>query len=150
MEALTLIGISFVGTVLWVVSPEVASALYPTKYGWHPVAVGLTCAVGQVAAHWLLYVGGDRLIGRWGWLRRKTEAIHTRFGPKTESRYLGLTGVAMVFGMPPAVAMTAMASGFGVRPAHAMAVALVGRFTRFTILAIWGTAILAWWGTTFP
>lgn len=145
MDFLWLIGVSFVGAIFWILNVETAAIYYGGELAWHPLAVGLTAAVGQNLNYIFLYKGGDVLIHRWGWLGKKVEATKKRFRKKLETRYLWLTAVAALIGIPPLVAMVALASGFNKSLRAILLVTFPIRTLRFTILAIFGESIFAWW-----
>lgn len=138
IESLTLAGIAFVGTTLWVVSPEVSSVFYGSSLGWPPLAVGVVCAVGQGPAYGIYYVGGARLVARWRWLGVKVSRTRDRLGDRLERHYLLLTALASLTGMPPVIAMCALGAGFGVRPWALFPVVVTGRLIRFSLLAAGG------------
>jgi len=147
IESLTLAGIAFVGSTLWVVSPELSSVYYGSNLGWHPLAVGAICAVGQGPAYAIYYVGGAGLVARWRWLGAKVERTRARLGRRLERHYLLLTALASLTGMPPVIAMCALGAGFGVRPRALFPVVLAGRFVRFSLLAAGGgfaACLLQW------
>jgi hypothetical protein len=77
---LGLLGIAFVGTFFWPVSPEAATVVWATHYGWHPALIGLVAATGQLAAHVVLVVSGDQIRRRWRWFDRQCERARLRFG----------------------------------------------------------------------
>ena len=145
MDFLSLIGLSFVGAIFWVLNVETAAVYYGGELGWHPLAVGLTAAFGQNLNYIFLYKGGDALIHRWTWLGIKVEATKQRFSKQLDTSYLWLTAVAALFGIPPLVAMVALASGFNKSLRAILLVTFPIRTLRFTILAIFGESIFAWW-----
>ncbi len=133
-EALALWAISLVGSTVWLVSAEATSAVYGGRLGWHPLAVGLIAALGQSTAYVLFYYGGDALIARWTWLHDKVT--------RTRRRFLVLTGVSALVGIPPVVAVAALAPGFGIPLSHLISVAFTLRVVRFTTLAWLGERVL--------
>lgn len=144
MEILTILGLSFVGAVFWVLSTE-GLAMYYGALGWHPALVGLLCSIGQNANYVVLYFGGKTLIERWTWLREKVGIVEDRYHSWLRQGYLITTFIASLVGLPPVVAMVALAPGFHIRLPVLLTVTLVGRFIRFTVLALSGEALLAWW-----
>src|SRR6478736_8722435 len=59
-SAATLFGITIVGTVFWLASPEAAVALFAsTQKTWNPAIVGLVGAGGQAVSLTLLFLFGD-------------------------------------------------------------------------------------------
>ncbi len=142
---LSLMGVSFIGSVFWVVSTEAAAVYYGGSRGWWTPVVGRVGGVSRAAMYVILYSGGDPLVQRWGWLRRTVARTRIRFADHLERRFLTLTGIAAIFGMPPVVPIVALASSFGVTWRHALPVALAGRIVRFTLLAWAGESLLEWW-----
>jgi hypothetical protein len=145
MAFLSLIGIAFIGSVFWVLNVEAAAIYYGGELAWNPVAVGLTAALGQNLMYIILYKGGDELIHRWQWLGARVEKTRQRFSGHLTSRYLWITAVAALLGIPPVVAMVALASGFNLSMKAILAITYPIRTLRFTILAIFGETLFAWW-----
>ena len=141
LEALALLGIAFVGSVFWVISPEASSVYYGAKLGWHPLAVGGLVALGQGPMYVLLYYGGERWAMRWKWLARVVARTRRRFQSRMERNYMVLTAAGAVTGVPPVIAMCALASAFDVRFARILPLVIVCRVIRFTVLASGGWAI---------
>ena len=139
---LTLFGISFVGSVFWVMNAEMAAVYYAGELGYSPALVGSICASGQTMMYILLYYGGGWLATRWRWLRRKVERVRQKYGKKLETRYLYLSFLAGIFGVPPVLAMAVLAPGFGVRGPSFFGVLFAGRTIRFTLLAWMGKPLL--------
>ncbi len=144
MEILTLYFIALIGTVLWFINAETASVYYGSQLGWNPAFVGLVCALGQCTTFALLYLGGARLLGRWKKLGGKVERLRERYGEHLENRFLLLTAISGVVGLPPLVALSSIAAGFRVPPSHLLVVAALFRWIRFTTLASVGPQIFAW------
>ena len=144
LEVLTLMGIGFVGTIIWPISPEASAVFYGSQLGWSALAVGLTVAVAQLPAYALLYFGGERLVGRWKWLARKVSRTKERLDGQVSGSYLVLTGVGAIFGIPPVIAMCALGSGFEVSARTLMPVVFLGRIVRFSTLAGGGVALSFW------
>lgn len=150
MALLALLGISFVGSVIWVVNTEASAIYYGGELGYSPWLVGAVCAVGQCTAYVFFYYGGEKLIGRWRWLAGKVAKVRARFDPARVGKgYLITTFVAAIVGLPPAVGMVALASGFGVQLRALLPIAFVGRYIRFTVLAFAGEGIKAWLSEVF-
>ncbi len=141
METLALLGISFVGSVFWVVSPELSSVYYGAELGWHPLAVGALVSLGQGPMWALLYFGGERWALRWKRLERAVQRTRERFQDRMERNYIGMVALGAVFGLPPLIALSALAAAFDVRLIRLLPVALLGRMVRFSILASGGLAI---------
>jgi membrane protein YqaA with SNARE-associated domain len=140
VEALALLGIAFVGSVFWLVSPEASSVYYGAKLGWHPLAVGALVAAGQAPMYVMLYYGGERWAMRWKWLARVVARTRRRYQARMERSYMVLTAVGAVTGLPPVIAMCALASAFDIRFARLFPVVVLCRVLRFTVLASGGWA----------
>lgn len=145
MQVASLVVVAFIGSVLWVVSPEAAAVYYGSELGWNPVLVGLTCACGQIGMYVLLYHGGEVLVARWRWLHDKVIAVRLRYQRRLERGYLLMTFTGSMTGIPPILALVVLAPGFGVPQRHLLPVTFAGRMVRFTVLAFAGEALLAWW-----
>ena len=145
MEALLLIGYSVIGAIFWVINVESLAILYGATRGWNPLLVGVLLATGQNITYVALYFGGDQLIHRWDWLGTRVKKVFDRFGDNLRQRFLGVTALAGLTGLPPAVAMPALAPGAGVKLISVISVTFTTRVIRFTILAWFGEAIYSWW-----
>ena len=150
LESLSLIAISFVGTVVWVLSPEATAVIYGSQGRLPAVVVGALCATGQGLMVVLLYYMGAQLCERWTWLKHKVEKTRQRFGARLNQHFLLLSLPAGIFGIPPMLAMAAMAHGFRVRLVPFLAIAAGGRFLRFTVLAASGEKALEYFATWAP
>lgn len=137
MEIAALVGISFVGTVFWIVNAEASAIYYGSALGFAPLLVGLACASGQTAMYVVLYAGGERLT-RWHWYGSRIERVRERWRPQLERWFLPCAGLAAVLGFPPALAMPALAPGFAVSLVRVLPVLFAGRLLRFTGLAAAG------------
>jgi hypothetical protein len=145
-EILTLLGIGFVGTLIWVISAEAAAIYYGVSLGWPALLVGLVVAAAQTAMYAILYLSGDKLLVRWAWLGRQVERVRVRYDDRLQTGYLAASGVASVLGMPPAFAPPVLAPSFRIRMGQVLPVMFCGRFVRFTILACAGGSLAAWFG----
>jgi membrane protein YqaA with SNARE-associated domain len=132
---LGLLGIAFVGTFFWPMSPEAGAVLWATRYGWHPLVIGLVAAVGQLAAYILLVTGGDQIRRRWGWFDRQCERARLRFGRQLErsAAVVGLT--SGLFGVPPSSVTCALAPGLGLRLQQLLPIMFAMRVIRFAVVA---------------
>jgi len=144
---LSLIGIGFVGTILWFINTEATSVVYRVQFGWHPVWIGVVLSLSQNVMYLFLYFGGDRIVRCWTWLGRKVEHVRTRYGQLLDRAYLPTTFVAAIFGIPPVLALVTLASSMGIRLRQLLPITLYGRFVRFFTLAIIGETIFAWWAS---
>ena len=130
-----LLGIAFVGTFFWPVSPEAGAILWTTRYGWSPLLVGVIAALGQSAAHVVLYFFGDQIRRRWRWFDRQCERARQRFGDRLtrNTPWLGLT--SGLIGLPPTSATAALASGLGLSAVRLLPFMFVTRVLRFAVVA---------------
>jgi len=149
VAALSLILVSFVGSVFWFVSAEGAAVLYGSQ-GWNPVVVGLLCASGQGAMHLLLYLGGERLIRRSAWLTRQVARTRERYQAHLDTHYLALSLLGALAGIPPLVAMSLLAAGFGLKISRYLPVLLAGRLARFALLSAFGESLGTWIHAALP
>ncbi len=141
LETLSLLGIAFVGSVVWLISPEASAVYYGAKLGWHPLAVGVVVAAGQAPMYVMLYFGGERWAMGWRWLARVVARTRRRYQSRMERNYVGLTVLGAIFGIPPVIAMCALASAFDIRPRRILPVVIACRVVRFSVLAGTGWAV---------
>jgi membrane protein YqaA with SNARE-associated domain len=136
VPSLGLLGIAFVGTFFWPLSPEAAAALGAARYGWHPALVGLVGAAGQGAAHVLLFAFGDQIRRRWGWFDRQCQKVRLRFGARLTGSTPFLAVTSGLLGLPPTSATAALAPGLGLGPWLLLPLMFVARFIRFAVVAV--------------
>ena len=130
-----LLGIAFVGTFFWPVSPEAGAVLWATRYGWNPLLVGVVAGVGQAAAHVVLFFFGDQIRRRWRWFDRQCERGRLRFGERLtrSTPWLGVS--AGLVGLPPTSVTAALAPGLGLSAAYLIPIMFVARVVRFAAVA---------------
>ncbi len=145
LEGLTLFGIAFVGTVVFVLNPEATAVYYTTRLGWPPLPVTLICTAGQLLLFVVLYYAGAQLTLRWRWLARTVARTRARFKEHLERRYLGLSVLGAIIGIPPCTALSTLAAGFGVGLRPFLLIVGTGRALRFGLLAWGGRELLHWW-----
>ena len=138
---LGLVGIAFVGTVFWPVSPEAGAILWTTRYGWNPLLVALLAATGQAAAHVVLYVFGDQIRRRWRWFDRQCERARVRYGKRLERNVVWLGLTSGLIGLPPTSATSALAPGLGLSGPRLIPLMFLGRIVRFAVVTIVATHI---------
>jgi membrane protein YqaA with SNARE-associated domain len=131
-----LLGIAFVGTFFWPISPEAGVVLWATHYGWNPLLVGAVAGVGQGAAHVVLFFFGDQIRRRWRWFDRQCERARVRFGERLtrNTHWVGIT--AGLIGLPPTSATAALAPGVGLSASRLLPVMFVTRTIRFAVVAV--------------
>jgi hypothetical protein len=141
MSLLALYGVSLVGTVLWIVNPEVAAALCVSRGGLPPIEVGIVAAAGQLTAALLLYGGGDQLRRRW----RRFDELCARVRQKTGDRLARSTPVVLVtsglLGVPPVAATATLAAGLGVSAARLFPILFAMRVIRFTAVSLFAANV---------
>jgi membrane protein YqaA with SNARE-associated domain len=132
---LGLLGIAFVGTFFWPISPEAGVVLWATHYRWNPLLVGVVAGGGQAAAQVVLYFFGDQIRRRWRWFDRQCERARLRFGERLtrHTPWLGIT--AGLIGLPPTSATAALAPGLGLSPARLLPIMFLARVARFALVA---------------
>ena len=145
MALLALIGIGFVGTILWFINTEATAVVYHVEMDWNPVIIALVLSLSQNVMYVLLYQGGGRVVERWRWLGKRIERARTRYAKMLDRAYLPSTFVAAILGIPPVLAMVTLAKGFGYSRLQIFPLTLVGRFIRFLTLALVGQTLLTWW-----
>jgi hypothetical protein len=135
LEALTLVAIGFVGTFFWVISPEAAAALYSSQRYWPPLLVGLLAALGQGAAHVVLFAGGNQLRRRWGWFDRKCLRAIERHGRLLARGQVPLGCLSGLFGLPPSSVTAALAPGLRLRGPVLLPLLFLMRVIRLSVVA---------------
>ena len=135
MSFLSLFGIALVGTVIWVLNPEAAVALYASQRHWHPLLLGLVAASGQAVAQALLFAFGDQLRRRWRWFDRQCERVRQRHGERLQRGVLALATTSGLLGLPPVSATAALAPGLGLRASRLLPLTFVMRVLRFAVVA---------------
>lgn len=135
LSPLSLFGIAFVGTFFWPVNPEAAGILCVTRYGWHPLMVGVVGASGQLIAHAILILSGDQIRRRWGWFDRRCESARQRLGKilTHSAPVIGFT--SGLLSLPPTSVTAALATPLGLRIPLLLPVMFVARIARFTAIA---------------
>lgn len=144
MGFLGLLAFSFAGGIVWLFNVETAAVAYGSEAGWHPLAVGLTCAGGQTLAYAFLFRFGDWLCARWRWVGKQVDRTRRKYGRRLSTSFLALTAPAALVGLPPMTAMAALAGSFKVRLVYLIAIAFSLRTIRFTVLAAVGDQLWSW------
>jgi membrane protein YqaA with SNARE-associated domain len=130
-----LLGVAFVGTFFWPVNPEAAGILCVTRYGWHPLLVGVVGASGQLIAQAILILGGDQIRRRWGWFDRRCESARHHFG-KILARSAPLIGFTSgLLSLPPTSVTAALAPALGLRIPLLLPAMFLARIARFAAIA---------------
>lgn len=135
MEALGLVAIGFVGTVVWVVNPEATTALYVARRGWLPALVVLLVAVGQAGAHAVLFAAGDQVRRRWRWFDRQCERARVGLGRLLSRGAWPVALASGLVGLPPSSATAALAPGLGLRAGSILPLLFAMRVVRLSIIA---------------
>lgn len=141
MDALALFGIGFLGSVIWVVSPEAAAVYYGSVRGWTPLLVGVVCAAGQTAMHILLYGFGQGLARIWPGFERACQRVRARVETRLRRGTLPLALGSGVFGLPPVSVTVVLARGLGLASMPLLPVLALGRVVRFTVIAAIGSEL---------
>jgi membrane protein YqaA with SNARE-associated domain len=132
---LSLLGIAFVGTFFWPVNPEAAGVLCVTRYGWHPLMVGVVGASGQLVAQAILVLSGDQIRRRWAWFDRRCERARQRFG-KILTHGAPLIGFTSgLLSLPPTSVTAALAPPLGLKIPLLLPVMFLARIARFAAIA---------------
>ena len=139
MSLLGLSAAAFIGTVVWIVSPEAAAALVGAQRHHSPLTIGLVAAAGQSVALVGLFFFGAELRRRWRWFDKKCERAR-RGSLGTERTATGVAVTAGLLGFPPVSVTTTLLPGVAPRPLRLLPLVLGRRFVRFTALA-WGAAL---------
>lgn len=127
---------AFAGTVAWPLNPEAAVVLAVSAGGVHPLAAGLVAAVGQLAAHGVLWSAGAWLRRNWAWFDRQCNRALARFGRHRAHGSLPLVLSSGLLGLPPGSVTAALGPGLGLHPAMVLPMLFLGRVVRFTALGL--------------
>ena len=136
LTLLSFLGIAFVGTFFLPVNPEAAGVLCVTRYGWHPLLVGLIGASGQLVAQVILVVGGNQIRRRWGWFDRRCEYARQRFGKILTHSAPAIGFTSGLLSLPPTSVTAALAPGLHLRVQLLLPVMFVARIIRFAAIAM--------------
>lgn len=142
LSPLGLLGIAFVGTFFWPVNPEAAGILCVTRYGWHPLLVGVIGASGQLIAQAILIASGDQIRRRWRWFDARCERARQRFG-KILARSAPVIGFTSgLLSLPPTSVTAALAPPLHLRIVQLLPVMFLARIIRFAALAALARRVL--------
>jgi hypothetical protein len=136
MSLLALYGVSLVGTVVWIVNPEVAAALCVSRRGLPPIEVGIVAAVGQMTAVLLLYGFGDQLRRRWRRFDELCARVRLRTGDRLARSTLVVLVTSGLLGFPPVSATATLAAGLRVSVARLFPILFAMRVIRFTAVSL--------------
>lgn len=143
MHLAQLLGIGFAGTFVWPISPDAAAAVYAAARVAHPLAVGVTLAVGQGCAHAVLFTFGGQLRRRWPWFDRQCQRVRERHATRL-GRGAAVLGVTSgLLGLPPTSITAALAPGLEISAARLLPLLFAMRVVRFTVLASLATGAIA-------
>ncbi|HEY6477533.1 MAG TPA: hypothetical protein VI456_13210 [Polyangia bacterium] len=143
MSLFGLAAAAFIGTVVWIVSPEAATALVGAQHRWSPLTIGLVAASGQAVALTGLFFFGDLLRRRWRWFDRKCERARAGSRLGTARTATGVAVAAGLLGFPPVSVTTTLLPGVAPRPLRLLPLVLLLRLVRFTVLA-WAASLFGW------
>ncbi|HTB59984.1 MAG TPA: hypothetical protein VLC06_19060 [Polyangia bacterium] len=143
MSLASLAVVAFIGTVVWVASPEAATALAGAQHHWSPLAIGLAAAGGQSLALTGLYFFGAQLRRHWRWFDRQCERVRARSPLGTERYATGAVVTAGLLGFPPVSVTATLLSGVAPRPLQLLPLMLLLRLVRFIALA-WAGSHFGW------
>jgi membrane protein YqaA with SNARE-associated domain len=135
MSLAALFGISIVGTVFWVVSPEAAAAFEATQGRWPPLDIAAAAASGQLVAQALLYAFGHALRRRWPWFDRQCERLRARLGSRLRRGDKAVVLASALVGLPPTSTVATLAPALGLRARAVLPLLFAGRVARFAVVA---------------
>ena len=143
MRLAELLGIGFAGTFVWPISPDAAAAVYAAAKVAHPLAVGVTLALGQGCAHAVLFAFGGQLRRRWSWFDRQCERVRERHATRLARGVAALAVTSGLLGLPPTSITAALAPGLKIPAARLLPLLFAMRVVRFSVLASLATGALA-------
>ena len=131
----TLFGITLIGTVFWLASPEAAVALFASTRRLHPLAIGLVAGGGQAVSLTALFLFGDQLRRRWRWFDVKCERVRARFGERMTRNAIVVASASGLLGFPPVSVSATLAPGLAPRPMPLLPLMIVTRVVRLIVVA---------------
>jgi membrane protein YqaA with SNARE-associated domain len=145
-DAALLMLVSFVGTVIWPVSPDAAVLVYVAGADRPVLEAALLATAGQAVMFVLLHHLGHRLRARWRWLDARCEKVRARWGARLQASTIPVAGASGLLGLPPSVPVVLLAAALGL-PARVTLPAMIAcRIAWFVGLGLVGS--LASDGTT--
>jgi membrane protein YqaA with SNARE-associated domain len=139
LDGVLLVAVSFVGTVIWPLSPDAALLVYVAA-GDHPVLeAALLATAGQTAMFLLLYRLGDRLRARWPWLDRRCQQVRMRWGARLQASTRPLACASGLVGLPPSVPTVLLAAALGLPARTTLSLLITCRAAWFVGLALAGS-----------
>jgi hypothetical protein len=142
MSAATLFGLTALGTVFWLASPEAAVALFASRRDWNPVLIGLVAAGGQAVSLTLLFLFGEQLRRRWRWFDGKCERVRARLGDRMARSAFVVGSSSGLLGVPPASVSATLAPGLAPRPLPVLLLLIAARVVRLSVVAALATTWL--------
>jgi membrane protein YqaA with SNARE-associated domain len=136
MSLLALYGISAIGTLLWIVNPEIAVATCVAGRGLPPLEVAAVAAAGQLTALILLFGFGDRLRRRWRWFDDQCARVRRWAGDRLGRHGTALLATSGLLGVPPVAATVTLASGLRLPAGRVLPFLFFMRLARFTAVAL--------------
>jgi membrane protein YqaA with SNARE-associated domain len=112
-DAALLVLVSFVGTVIWPVSPDAAVLVYVAGGDRPVLEAALLATAGQAVMFLLLFRLGHRLRARWRWLDARCQKVHARWGARLAASTTPVAGASGLLGLPPSVPMVLIAAALG-------------------------------------
>jgi membrane protein YqaA with SNARE-associated domain len=133
------------GPLLWVVNTETILVVQ-VQQGQLPILLAACAALGQVFTFLILYQLGEAALHRiplfsarlHAWPEEKREKLRTRTTPA-----LVLGGIT---GLPPVVVMACLCSSVAYPRVKMSVLVFLTRFLRFSVVALGGQQVLAWFG----
>ena len=138
-DALVLLWVAFVGTLIVPINPDAAVVIYTGGRGhplWEAVVLALT---GQLIMLGLLHLAGENLRRRWGWLDRKCASVQLKWGARLVANAPLVAATSGLVGIPPSVATVLVASALGLPARRIFPWLIVFRAIWFVVLARLGS-----------
>jgi membrane protein YqaA with SNARE-associated domain len=138
-DAALLMLVSFVGTVIWPVSPDAAVLVYVAGGDRPVLEAALLATAGQTVMFVLLFRLGHRLRARWRWLDRRCEKVRARWGARLQASTAPVAGASGLLGLPPSVPTVLLAAALGLSLRATLPVMIACRTAWFVGLGMVGS-----------
>ena len=129
--------IGMISPVFWLFNAETAALFIGLAGTRNCVVVGGVLAVGECLTLTLLFHGGEGIIRRLSWLRRKVEKLRAdeeRFS-RCRARTTTCLVVSSLLAAPPLSVMAILSPALGVRFRALLTISFFGRWLRFAVFA---------------
>ena len=129
--------IGMISPIFWPFNAETAALFVGLVGTRNAVLVGAVLALGETLTLTGLFFGGNGVVRRVGWLRKKVDRL--REDEERMARYrqnaAGGLVVSALLAVPPLSVLAILAPAFGVRWRTLATISFLGRWIRFALIA---------------